>query len=135
MGIDEVIIRQLIDQIDKIDLEVPIKWKKWLKKMSEFRWFTFCSYNFTAFMLMLRLWFLQIFLIQVHRDFRLWLTSMPSNKFPVFILQNSTKMTIEPPRGCKANLLRSYLQINDDFLNGCGEKVFWYNLIMTSKKL
>lgn len=55
----------------------------------------------------------------MHRDFRLWLTSLPSNKFPVSILQNSSKMTIEPPRGVKANLLKSYSSLSDDFLNSC----------------
>ncbi|XP_056381079.1 dynein axonemal heavy chain 1 isoform X2 [Hyla sarda] len=56
---------------------------------------------------------------KVHRDFRLWLTSMPSNQFPVSILQNGSKLTIEPPRGVKANLLRTYLSLSDAQLNDC----------------
>jgi len=60
---------------------------------------------------------------QVHKDFRLWLTSMPSPQFPVMILQNGSKMTVEPPRGIKANLLRSYITLNDDFLTSCTGKV------------
>lgn len=41
-------------------------------------------------------------------EFRLWLSSAPTEKFPMSILQAGLKITTEPPRGLKPNLTRLF---------------------------
>ncbi|KAM4740185.1 dynein axonemal heavy chain 1 [Anableps anableps] len=58
-----------------------------------------------------------ICLLKVHKDFRLWLTSIPSKKIPITFLQNGCKIIAEPPRGIRANLERTYLRFTNEFLS------------------
>ncbi|KAG7305961.1 hypothetical protein JYU34_008524 [Plutella xylostella] len=51
---------------------------------------------------------------KIHPRFRLWLSSMPDEKFPLAVLQNSIKMTTEPPQGLKGNLVRLFSNIPED---------------------
>lgn len=60
----------------------------------------------------------QVVLDQVNlQSFRLFLTSMPCSYFPVSILQNSMKLTNEPPKGLKANLAKTFHEISNEKLN------------------
>lgn len=64
-----------------------------------------------------------------HRDFRLLLSSMPTDQFPVSILQNGVKLTNEPPKGVRANLMRNYAEISDTWFESAPKPRIWKKLL------
>ncbi|ORC83399.1 dynein heavy chain [Trypanosoma theileri] len=65
-------------------------------------------------------------------QYRLWLTSLPSETFPIAILQNGVKLVQEPPKGLKSNLLQSYLSnpvADAQFFNSSKKPEVWRKLL------
>jgi len=59
-----------------------------------------------------------------HKDFRLWVTTEPTENFPLSILQMSLKVVTEPPNGLKLNMRQSYSKVEEDDLASCPHKRF-----------
>lgn len=58
---------------------------------------------------------------------RLFLSAEPppilEKGLPISLLQNSIKLTNEPPEGLKANLRRAYNLYNEEILESCAKQV------------
>jgi dynein heavy chain len=59
-----------------------------------------------------------------HKDFRLWLTTEPTERFPLGILQRSLKVVTEPPDGLKLNMRATYSRIDNSTLEECPHWAF-----------
>jgi dynein heavy chain len=67
----------------------------------------------------------------INPSFRLWLSTMPCAHFPITVLQNGIKITTEPPRGLRANMLRSYhSSVSEEFIASCNKEKEFKKLIM-----
>ncbi|KAF4721560.1 hypothetical protein FOZ63_008574, partial [Perkinsus olseni] len=78
-----------------------------------------------------------------HATFRLWLSSDPTPKFPIALLQKCMKMTTEPPRGLKANMARLLINLSEDQFTRCTQaneyrkllfSLVWFHAILLERK-
>ncbi|KAJ9456696.1 Dynein-1-alpha heavy chain [Diplonema papillatum] len=59
-----------------------------------------------------------------HPEFRLWLTTEPSEGFPLGILQRSLKVVFEPPDGLKMNMTMTFTKVSEETLEECPHPAF-----------
>ena len=53
----------------------------------------------------------------VPEKFRIFMSSNPHEKFPVSLLQSSIKITSEPPKGIRSNMMRMYALVSFNYYN------------------
>lgn len=58
------------------------------------------------------------------KAFRLWLTTAPTDKFPLGILQKSLKVVTEPPDGLGQNIKQTYSKLSDEVFEECPKSEF-----------
>jgi len=81
----------------------------------------------------------------VDDKFRLWLSTNPHPKFPISILQRCVKITTEPPKGMKANMLRLFSNMPKELYTSTNQanrapyrrilySLCWYHSIIIERK-
>jgi dynein heavy chain len=69
---------------------------------------------------------------EIHEDFRLWITCLPHDEFPLGLLQMAIKVTTEPPKGLQAGLSRTFnTMVNQDFLEKVEPYEKWRSLVFS----
>jgi len=78
-----------------------------------------------------------------HPEFRLWLSSSPNPHFPIAILQRGIKMTTEPPKGLRSNMLKLYNTVSEDQFSRCGQQhkyrkllfaLAWFHAVLLERR-
>jgi len=62
--------------------------------------------------------------VRPHVDYRLWMTTDPTDTFPLSILQKCLKVVTEPPNGLKLNIRASFSKITDESMDACPHFAF-----------
>eukprot|EP00933_Yihiella_yeosuensis_P070887 TRINITY_DN79051_c0_g1_i1.p1 TRINITY_DN79051_c0_g1~~TRINITY_DN79051_c0_g1_i1.p1 ORF type:complete len:1434 (-),score=383.71 TRINITY_DN79051_c0_g1_i1:142-4125(-) len=77
------------------------------------------------------------------KDFRIFLSSSPTPKFPIQLLQNCIKMTAEPPKGLKANIVRLLMNTAEENYGKCKEvknyrrlffSLCWFHAVLLERR-
>lgn len=58
------------------------------------------------------------------KNFRLWLTTEPTDGFPLGVLQKSLKVVTEPPDGLGQNIMNTYSKLSEDIFESCPKPEF-----------
>lgn len=83
----------------------------------------------------------EIFKKKINPSFRIFMSAVPIDEFPISLLQRSLKITQEPPRGIKNNMLRLYKNMDKRFTNCDKQQQFrkavyglcWFHTILIER--
>ncbi|TNJ27094.1 Dynein heavy chain [Giardia muris] len=108
------------DRLDQISLgqgqqEIAVNAVR--RAMKDGRWILLANVHLTpSFFPVLEQLVEELQQVSPHKEFRLWISSDPSNAFPIGVLQTCIKITTEAPSGVRANLQQLYTYVDKQIL-------------------